>query len=74
VTNSESNDPVLPVAAKMAEILTRRDEIRRMSEERVRQGLLPFPTADEVSLKQEGGFTQMNEVKPPVKTHVQDRT
>jgi hypothetical protein len=36
------------VAQRMKEIHERRDEIRRQSEERAKQGLTPFPTVEEV--------------------------
>lgn len=38
----------ISASQRMHEIIERRDEIRRQSEERVKQGLTPFPTAEKV--------------------------
>jgi hypothetical protein len=42
----------LPIYRKMNEILAKRDEIRRTSQERVMRGLPPFPSVEEVEMQQ----------------------
>jgi len=48
------------VDRRMKEILKRRDEIRRASEERVKKGLAPFPSVYEVVLQREQQASELD--------------